>query len=260
VLVTSRVLVCTREIAAELDKIDQTGVDKMTNDWIKQRLKGVPLFRELSDRELNSLVTISQVRVYKPRTFVFMQGDPLERVFFIHSGTVKIYKTDMSGKEQIVSVLQTGEMFPHAGFFRKGAYPAHAEVVEEALLIVIPIAEFEQTLICYPELCIKLFRVMSEKIIDLQNRLEEQILHNTYEQIVMLLLRLTKTNAVPQGRYYRLTTHFTNRELANMIGTSRETISRTLSQLKRKGLIDIDDNGFYLIDAEQLEKEIFCNL
>jgi CRP-like cAMP-binding protein len=45
-----------------------------------------------------------------------------------------------------------------------------------------------------------------------------------------------------------------------MIGTSRETISRTLSQLKRKGLIDIDDNGFYLIDAEQLEKEIFCNL
>jgi CRP-like cAMP-binding protein len=230
----------------------------MTNDWIKQRLKVVPLFRELSDNELDSLVTISQVRVYKPRTFVFMQGDPLERVFFIQSGTVKIYKTDMSGKEQIVSILQTGEMFPHAGFFRKGTYPAHAEVVEEATLIVIPIDEFEQTLICYPELCIKLFRVMGEKIIDLQNRLEEQILHNTYEQIVMLLLRLTKTNAVPHdGGFYRLTTHFTNRELANMIGTSRETISRTLSQLKRKGLIDIDDHGFYLIDASRLEKEIF---
>jgi CRP/FNR family transcriptional regulator len=159
--------------------------------------------------------------------------------------------------KKIVSILQAVEMFPHAVFFRKGAYPAHAEVVEEATLIVIPIADFEQTLICYPELCMKLFRVMGEKIIDLQNRLEKQILHNTYEQIVMLLLRLTKTNAVPQGRYYRLTTHVTNRELANMIGTSRETISRTLSQLKRKGLIDIDDNGFYLIDAEQLEKEIF---
>jgi CRP-like cAMP-binding protein len=232
----------------------------MTNGWIMERLKNVSLFRELSDHELDSLVTISQVHIYKPKTFVFMQGEPLERVFFIHSGTIKIFKTDVNGKEQIISILQTGEMFPHAGFFRKGSYPAHAEVVEEeAVLIVIPIADFEQTLISYPKLCIKLFRVMGEKIIDLQNRLEEQILHNTYEQIVMLLLRLTKTNAIQQGRYYRLTTHFTNRELANMIGTSRETISRTLSQLKRKGLIDIDDNGFYLIDAMRLKQEIFCN-
>jgi CRP/FNR family transcriptional regulator len=229
----------------------------MANDWMKERLKNVPLFRELSDHELESLVSISQVRVYKPRTFVFMQGDPLERVYFIHSGTVKIYKTDMSGKEQIVSILQTGEMFPHVGFFLKGTYPAHAEVMDEATLIAIPIDDFEQTLICYPELCIKLFRVMGEKIVDLQNRLEEQILHNTYEQIIMLLLRLTKTNAVRQGKLYRLTAHVTNRELANMIGTSRETVSRTLSQLKRKGLIDINEDGFYLIDKEGLEKEIF---
>lgn len=229
----------------------------MTNNWIKLRLKNVPLFREMSDNELDSIVTISQVRIYKARTFVFMQGDPLERVFFIHTGTIKIYKTDMSGREQIVSVLQAGEMFPHTGFFCKGTYPAHAEVVEEATLIVIPIADFEQTLIHYPELCIKLFRVMSEKIVDLQNRLEEQILHNTYEQIIMLLLRLTKTNAIKQGDYYRLTTHFTNRELANMIGTSRETISRTISQLKRKGLIELDEEGFYLINKDRLKNEIF---
>ncbi|MEK5270058.1 iron-sulfur cluster assembly protein [Aeribacillus sp. FSL K6-8394] len=115
----------------------------------------------------------------------------------------------------------------------------------------------EETLMLFPVLSIKLFRVMSEKIIDLQNRLEEQILHNTYEQIVLLLLRLTKTNALPQGKLYRLTTHLTNRELANMIGTSRETVSRTLNQMKRKGIILVDDDGYYLVDAEQLEKEIF---
>ncbi|WJQ13373.1 Crp/Fnr family transcriptional regulator [Geobacillus stearothermophilus] len=229
----------------------------MANHWMKDRLKAVPLFRELSDYELDSLVAISHVRVYKPRTFVFMQGDPLERVYFIHSGTVKIYKTDFSGKEQIVSILQTGEMFPHAGFFLKGTYPAHAEVVEEATLIAIPIHDFEQVLMASPELCIKLFRVMGEKIVDLQNRLEAQVLHNTYEQIVLLLLRLTRTNAVKQGKWHRLTAHVTNRELANMIGTARETVSRTLSQLKRKGLIDVDEHGFYLIDQEGLEQEIF---
>lgn len=83
------------------------------------------------------------------------------------------------------------------------------------------------------------------------------MLHNTYEQIVLLLLRLTRTNAVKQGKWHRLTAHVTNRELANMIGTARETVSRTLSQLKRKGLINVDEHGFYLIDQEGLEKEIF---
>nr|WP_113755235.1 Crp/Fnr family transcriptional regulator [Brevibacillus laterosporus] len=202
------------------------------------------------------MVDISQIRIYKARSFVFMQGDTLDRVFFIHSGKVKIQKTDVTGREQIVSVLQAGEMFPHAGFFRKGTFPAHAEILEIAQLIVFPIADFENILIQYPQLCIKLFKVLEEKIVDLQNRLEEQILHDTYEQIIMLLLRLCKSNGIQINDKYKLTTQFTNRELANMIGTSRETISRTISQLKRKKLIDIDENGCFIIIPGKLEEEI----
>lgn len=220
-------------------------------------LKEMPLFRELSDAELEPIVSISKARFYKNRVFVFMQGDHLDRVFFIKSGKIKIYKTDLTGKEQIISILQAGEMFPHAGFFRKGNYPAHAEVIEDATLICTPIAEFEQILIQYPEVCIKLFKVLGEKIIDLQNRLEEQILHNTYEQIVMLLIRLCKTNGKTLDNKYILTTQFTNKDLANMIGTSRETVSRTLNQLKKKNLVDTDDNGYYIIDKDNLEEEIF---
>ena len=187
---------------------------------IEKRLKAVPLFRELEQDELSRIVEIAQTRNYKHKLYVFMQGDPLDRVFFIHSGKIKIYKTDSSGREQIVSVLEAGEMFPHAGFFRQGNYPAHAEVMEEAQLIAIPIDEFEKLLLSNPILCIKLFKVLGEKIVDLQNRLEEQILHNTYEQIIMLLLRLCKTNGMRLDNSYKITTHFTNRELANMIGTS----------------------------------------
>lgn len=228
----------------------------MKEGMIKKHLREVPLFKELSEEELQSIVDISQMRIYKARSFVFMQGDTLDRVFFIHSGKVKIQKTDVTGREQIVSVLQAGEMFPHAGFFRKGTFPAHAEILEIAQLIVIPIADFENILIQYPQLCIKLFKVLEEKIVDLQNRLEEQILHDTYEQIIMLLLRLCKSNGIQINDKYKLTTQFTNRELANMIGTSRETISRTISQLKRKKLIDIDENGCFIIIPGKLEEEI----
>jgi len=229
----------------------------MKTEDIFMRLSAVPIFKELTKEELDPFVKIAQTRNYKQKMYVFMQEDLLDRVFFIHSGKVKIYKTDFSGKEQIVSVLEPGEMFPHAGFFRQGTFPAHAEVLEDAFLIVIPIDKFEEILITYPELCIKLFKVLGEKIVDLQQRLEEQILHNTYEQIVLLLVRLCKTNAEHFGDQYKFTTHFTNRELANMIGTSRETVSRTINHLKKKEYIDQDDDGFYLIHREALKKELF---
>ncbi|MFP7297896.1 Crp/Fnr family transcriptional regulator [Neobacillus niacini] len=230
----------------------------MKHEDIKKRLSDVPLFKELSDEELAPFINIALTRFYKPKMYVFMQEDPLDRVFFIHSGKIKIYKTDFSGKEQIVSVLEPGEMFPHAGFFRDGNFPAHAEVLEEANLIVIPIDKFEETLISYPELCIKLFKVLGEKIVDLQGRLEAQVLHNTFEQIVLLLIRLCQSNGEQIGSTrYQLTTQFTNRELANMIGTSRETVSRTINHLKKKNYINQREDGLYLIDRKALEQELF---
>ncbi|AKF95837.1 Crp/Fnr family transcriptional regulator [Brevibacillus laterosporus] len=228
----------------------------MTEELIRKHVRNIPLFKELLDEELQTIVDISQVRTYKARSFVFLQGDPLDRVFFIHSGKVKIQKTDKTGREQIVSVLQAGEMFPHAGFFQKGTFPANTEILELAELVVIPIVDFENVLLQYPRLCITLFKILEEKIVDLQNRLEEKILHDTYEQIIMLLLRLCKSNGIQIHDKYKITTQFTNRELANMIGTSRETINRTINQLKRKKLIDIDENGFFILTPERLQEEI----
>ena len=223
---------------------------------IKKRLEAVPLFKELDKVEMDHIIQITQTRFYKKNIYVFMQGDPLDRMFFIHSGKIKIYKTDSTGKEQIIAFLESGEMFPHAGLFRNGGYPAHAEVMEDAQLISIPKTEFEEILLKNPLVCIKLFKVLGEKIVELQNRLEEQILHNTYEQIIMMLLRLCKTNGIKVSHLYKITTHFTNRELANMIGTSRETVSRTINLLKKRQFLFTDQDGFFLVNKEILKQEI----
>ncbi|WP_461201093.1 Crp/Fnr family transcriptional regulator [Anoxybacillus sp. TBDG-1] len=223
--------------------------------WVKEQLKMISLFSQLSDEELDAIIHIATVRTYKPKTLAFMQGDPLDRVFFIASGTVKIYKIDVSGKEQIVSILQEGDMFPHTGFFRRGTYPAHAEMMSETTLIIIPIEQFEQTLICYPQLCVKLFHIMGEKIIELQTRLEELVFHNTTEQLARLFIRLAKTNGVYVNGRYRLKATITTRELANMIGTARETVSRVLSQLKQQGVVTTDDGGYYIIDVDALQQK-----
>lgn len=225
---------------------------------IRKLLQKFPIFKNLTDYEMDPIVDLAKHRLYRNGTHVFMQGDQLTNVYFIHQGQVKIYKTDLHGKEQIVNILQPGDMFPHQGFFRQDDYPAHAEAVGDIVLIYIPIQSFEDFLIAHPEICVKLFRVLGDIIVDLQNRLEEKILYNTFDQIIMLLLRLIKSHGeeIDEDKYI-ITTQFTNRELANMIGSSRETVSRTLTKLKNKQCIESDPNGLLIVYPEALKDEMF---
>lgn len=224
---------------------------------VKDLLQQFPLFKHLTDEEMEPVLEIARNRIYRKGTHLFMQGDPLTNVYFIMHGKIKIYRSDLQGKEQIVNVLGENEMFPHQGFFRNDDYPAHAEVLDEATLIYIPIHQFEQFLISNPEVSVKVFRVLGDIIVDLQNRLEEQILYNTYEQIILLLLRLTKSHGkeIADGSF-QITTPFTNRDLANMIGSSRETVSRTLTQLKKNNLIETK-SGKIIVDRAKLEEELY---
>jgi len=228
----------------------------MDRESIKKVLQAVPLFKELNFEEINKVIDISQHRQFDKGAHVFLQGDSLENVYFIHSGKIKIYKNDINGREQIVSIIKKGDMFPHVGFFRKGNYPAFSYVIEDALLVVISIEHFEKLLLAHPEVSIKLFRVLGEKIIGLQDSLEAQILNNTYEQIIKLLLRLSETDGKTIHGKRALTSNFTNKDLANMIGTTRETVSRTITKLKRKGILESDSSGHLCFDHEELEDEL----
>lgn len=135
----------------------------MKIEEIKRVLSVFSLFRELNDFELTKITDIAIAREWKKQSHVFLQGDPLENVYFIYNGKIKIYKSDVNGKEQIVAIMKKGEMFPHVGFFRKGDYPAYAEILEPSTLIAVPISKFESVLIENPELCIKVFKVLGEK-------------------------------------------------------------------------------------------------
>ncbi|MBS8264645.1 Crp/Fnr family transcriptional regulator [Mesobacillus boroniphilus] len=229
----------------------------MDRNEIKRVLAKFSLFRDLDDHELDKIVDISIAREWKKNSHIFMQGDPLENVYFINEGKVKIYKSDANGREQIVAILKKGEMFPHVGFFRKGGYPGYSEVLDQASLVVVPISQFEKVLVDNPHLSIKVFKVLGEKIVDLQERLEAQILNNTYEQIIKLLIRLGELHGEKQedGTVW-LKADFTNKDLANMIGTTRETVSRTLTKMKKDELLSIDSNGNMILDPDVLMDEL----
>jgi CRP/FNR family transcriptional regulator len=222
---------------------------------IENWLAAFPFFKSLSKEELTPFVEVAQLRFYKQKRYVFMSGDQLDRVFFIHHGKVKIYKTDLTGKEFIISVLEPGDMFPYTGFFSQGNFRATAEVLEDATFIVMPIKKFEDLLISQPKLCISFFKVLGDRMEDLDRRLEAQLLHKTNERIISLLIRLCQSNGEKTEKGYKLNTKFTNSDLAKMIGTSRESVCRTLNSLKKKDYVVLNE-GFYYIDKDSLKRRL----
>src|SRR5699024_1015270 len=139
-----------------------------------------------------------------------------------------------------------------------GNYPAHAEIMEEAILVNIPILSFENFLLTNPAICIKMFEVLGGIIIDLQNRLEEKILYKVYDQIVLLLLRLARRNGEKIADHrYRLSISLTIGELTKMKGSSRESVSSTLTKMRKQGLINPDIHGSLIVHYDQLDASIF---
>lgn len=240
-----------------MEWFDEEGLHIMELGETLELLKKFPLFDSLQDTELDKIARLLIRRALVDRMIVFMQGEPLEYVYFICEGKVKIYRTDEQGREQIVNVLQEGDFFPHRGFFQpNAAYPAHSVMMEKGVLLALPVPRFRALLETHPSMCLKLLAIMERKLSDIQGRLEEMVLHDTFGRLVLLLIRLARLHGEQCGTKIRLTVQFTNQELANMIGTSRETVSRTLSQLRKAGAVTMGDCHHILLDLDKLERQM----
>lgn len=222
---------------------------------IKENFKDIPVIKELEESTLDAVLKKIQLKQYKKHRQIFSKGAPLNQIYFILKGKIKIFNKDQYGREQIVWVLQKGEIFPLVGFFRDVTFPASAEAIEDTTIASIGIRDFESIIIKDPGALINLFRVMGDRIFELQARLEEQILLEKSSQIVKLLLRLCqKEGKIYQNGKCRLISEFTSTDLAKMVGTSRGSVSRTYTQLIKEQLLYKNIDGL-IIEFEKLKEK-----
>ncbi|WP_058301472.1 Crp/Fnr family transcriptional regulator [Gorillibacterium timonense] len=220
-------------------------------------LSRVPLFRELNQEELERIERISSIRHYGKKTTVFHEGTEREAVYFVLRGLVKTFKTDENGHEQIITILKTGDLFPHTGFFDAAPYPATAETIGDSRLLSIPMRPFEQLILTVPSISIKLMRVMSSRIIELQQRLHDFTGHDAAERVVLFLMKLAEDyGRVDDQAAVRIAIPLTNQELANAVGTTRETVNRLVSLLRKEGLLIADRTGFTIPNRDKLFRRV----
>lgn len=231
------------------------GKNSMQKEMMTKFFMQVPIFHDLNVQELERVAEISISRFVTKKSIIFSEGSEKEAVFFIQEGFVKTFKTDENGHEQIVSLLKSGDMFPHTGLFNQNPYPATAETIMDTHLVAIPVQKFEHLMQNTPSIAVKMMRILGDKIVELQEKLQLLSGQNVKHRMLSFLLNLAKEHGNSEGNKITINLPLTHQEIANSVGTTRETINRILNQLSKENILKTDRNRIVILDLKALKQQ-----
>lgn len=208
-------------------------------EWF-QLLKKLDVFDGLSVEEVEPLLIESKVHNFQAKETIFVEGEERTHIFVLKKGVILITKLNEEGEERVINILTEGEIFPHTGFFDERPYPGTAFVKKEAEVLSIPIKAFEKFIEENPILAYRIIKMMSKRIYDLQKKLNDQLSLNVEER---LLATIANMNHLTDN-----TLQLTHQDLANIVGATRETVSRQLKKMEKEGKIKIYKDRIEIIE------------
>jgi CRP/FNR family transcriptional regulator, dissimilatory nitrate respiration regulator len=195
-------------------------------------LRGVGAFEGLARAHLETLARLAVRCSYAPGETVFSEGDLAGGLHVVVSGRVRVFKLGPDGKEQILHIWGPGEPFGEAAAFEDVPYPAHAEAIEAAVALYIPRAGLVAEVRRDPDFALALVTLLSRRLRRLAGLVESLSLREVPGRLAAYLLLLSER----QGGADRVTLEVPKSQLAALIGTIPETLSRILGRLSREGL------------------------
>jgi len=215
-------------------------------------LKKIPLLAELGPEGLARLAERVEQREVRRREVVYMNGDPGDGLFFVNGGRIKISKVTRDGKELTLAYRLPGEIFGELCLIEGGPREEMAEAMENALISVVDRTLFEQILNKEGVIGARLVKVVAQRRREVENKIEQLIFKDVNAKLAELLLRLGDEYGIEDTRGTLVSLKITHQEMANLIGSTRETVSLTLSQFKRRGFIHTDGRKVILADRDGL--------
>lgn len=216
-------------------------------------LKKLPIFSAMSENELVAAANAVTERNCRHGEILFMEGDAGAAVHFVIEGKVKIYKTAEDGREHILDIAVQGDAFAEVVLFDDMPYPATAQALEDSRIALIRNSDLEKVLRQNPDIAVGMIRILNKRLMEAQSQIKSLALQDTRARTAEMLLRL----ASEQGRRVRdgieLDLNISRQELAGMVGTTRETVTRMLAFFKKKGLLDMDRSRILIKDLSELE-------
>ena len=215
-------------------------------------LKKIPILAELGPEVLARLAERIQLREVRRREVVYLPGDPGNSMFIVNGGRIKISKVTRDGKALTLNYCGPSEVFGETCLIEGGPREEMAEAMENSMITELERQDVEKLLQNHAHFGFQLTRILAGRRRELENKLETLVFRDVTSKLAELLLNLAEEYGVEDSRGTMVALKITHQELANLIGSTRETVSLTLSQFKRKKLICTEGRKVIISDAESL--------
>ena len=212
------------------------------------------LFEGLSEPDRRLIERILQPGFTRKKQMVFMPDDLATSIYILRSGRVKIAKLTEDGKEIILSLLKPNDVFGEMAIIDQGPRECFAEALDNVAFWQIRLEDLYRIMKSKPLLIIRLAKVIGQRRKEAEKNMENFLYKGVRERLAMLLLKLSNDYGIKDSRGRLLRIKITHQDLANIIGSSRETVSLTLGDFRRAGLIDINERKIIIKDEEALHE------
>jgi len=209
-------------------------------------LSELAVFQDLTPREmqeLNRITTMSHV----PRGRVFYRPEePGEVLFILKEGRVQLYRISPEGKKLVITTLGPHTLFGEMALLGAKMHNTFAEAIEDCLICVMSRTDLERLILNKPQVALRILEVTGKRLREAEERLENMAFKGIPARLASLLLRLAEEQGSDE------ISGLTHQDLAESVGTYRETATQVLNDLKSQGLIDIGRKRIKILDAEKL--------
>jgi CRP-like cAMP-binding protein len=213
-----------------------------------QRLRTIPLFTQLSDEEVTRVTQAARERTYPKNSVILFEDDPGDALYVVLTGEVKVVLIGEDGREVILSILRSGDFFGEMSLIDNQPRSAHVIATEASNLMVLRRDEFRDCLEQAPRIALGLLQALSRRLRRADDKIGGLVLLDVTGRVARVLLELADEH---DGEH--VPRKITHHMLAQMIGSSRETVSRTLRELADQGLIQVSRKDIAILDRSRLE-------
>jgi CRP-like cAMP-binding protein len=208
-----------------------------------------PLFGGLSREELTRIGSITQQKKYDRGQAIFWDGDPGIGFYMVADGKVKIYKTSPDGKEQILHIYGPGNPFGEVPVFSGNRFPANAQALEKSRLLFFPRKDFIQLIARHPSLALNMLAVLSMRLRQFTVQVENLSLKEVPARLASYLIYLCSEQADDSA----VDLPISKGQLASLLGTIPETLSRIFNKMSQQQLISVEGSRIKLLNRDRLE-------
>jgi len=217
-------------------------------------LAGMPLFAALDDESARRLEVAMTTRRLPRAHVVFREGDPGDRLFVVIEGKVKITRSSADGRENLLALLGAGEMFGELSLFDPGPRTASATAVTAATLASLDHDDLRPLMFERPDLAVQLVRALARRLRRTNEAVADLVFTDVPGRVAKALLDLSAKFGVAEDGAIRVQHDLTQEELAQLVGASRETVNKALSEFAHRGWLQLDGRSVLLLDSQRLAR------